>query len=239
MLSSELSPEATSDSDYESLPSASSAGSDYKSFPSTPCNNGDESESLPNALSDYDDKSPSREMSHDSPSLTACAHFFTSVFDESEFSSHVLEYVLDHVFFPVDHSKESDSTPENQHTLTSAVLAAARAYNSHIDPVHKPCWLRVIKTLEKLLVVSKYIHDPDSPWGNLSWEREAVYKDHAISQLGEMKTGGRPRFIMFLASLLGVGRYPCISYKHAYGYISEAESRYSVRGSCCQGSCCA
>lgn len=229
MLSSEPSPDTTSDSDYESLPSASFTGSDYRSFPSTPCNNG-----LANASSDYDDKSPSHEMSHGS----ACAHFFTSVFDGSESSSHALEYVLNHVFFPVSHSKESDSTPENRHALTSAVQAAVHAYNSHIDPVHKLCWLRVIKTLENLLVVSRYINDSDLPWDDLSREREAVYKDHVISQLGEMRVGGRFRFVMFLASVLRVDRYPCISFGRTYGYISEAGSPYSVRSAHRREFCC-
>ena len=242
MLSSELSPDATPDSDYESVASASSAGFDYKPFPSTSCNNGDGS--LPNASSDYDDKSPSREMSHSSPSLAACPHFFTSVFDESESESYALKYVLDHVFFPFN-PKKSDSTSENQQTLTRAVLAAVHAYNSHMDPVHKPCWLRLIKTLENLLVISKYINDSDhindlDPlWRNLSREREVVRKDHTISQLGEMKTGGRFEFVMFLASLLRVNRYPCISFWRTYSCISEAGSLYSVRGSCCRRSCCA
>ena len=280
MLPSELSSDATSDSDYESLPSASFAGSDYMSFTSTACNNGDESllsassagsdyksfpstprndgdKSLPNASCDYDDKSPSHEMSPGSPSLTSRAHFFTSVFDESESSSHALEYVLNHVFFPANHPKESDSTPENHRTLTSAVLAAARDYNSHIDSVHKPCWLRLIKTLENLLVVSECTHrmsmvmvmmdcerdreeDSDvveSGMEESDWEEE-VYEGHIISQLGEMKVGGMFRFVMFLASLLREDRCPCISFRQKYGYTSEAGSLRSVRSSHRRPSCC-
>ena len=138
---------------------------------------------------------------------------------------------------PVDHPKESDETPENQDTLTTAVLAAAHAYNSHIDPVHKPCWLRLIKMLESLLVISKYTNDLyllANP--TTRWRSQPVYKD-VISQLSGMRAGGRLRFVMFLASLLRVGRYPFISFRASFGYISEAGSPHTVGSAHCPECC--
>lgn len=96
----------------------------------------------------------------------------------SPFDDHSsLEYLVNHVFFPVHHPKNDDYTPKNAHTLASAVHAAALIYDEHVVP--KFHWLHTTRMLRNLQVMV----EPAQP--------KELDRDNLIAQLGEMEAGGR------------------------------------------------
>ena len=94
-------------------------------------------------------------------------------------SDHTLKqfkYAVTHVFLPVQLPKSSDYTPENEHSLTRAVCAAAHDYGTHLYGTSEQTqWHRITKMLDSL---------------QASVQSEDMDKDHVISQLRGMQTGG-------------------------------------------------
>ena len=97
----------------------------------------------------------------------------------SVYTSAPLEYAVTHVFLPVRPPTKSDYTPENNHSLASAVCAAAHAYSTHLSGTSEQAqWLRITKMLD-----------------NLQAAVHSGHMDHelVISQLRGMQTGGEFR----------------------------------------------
>ena len=87
-----------------------------------------------------------------------------------------LGYVVTHVFLPIQPPDENDYTPENDHSLARAVWAAAHAYDTHVCGTSEQAqWHRITRMLDNLQVVVRSEH---------------LDKDHVVSQLREMQTGG-------------------------------------------------
>lgn len=87
-----------------------------------------------------------------------------------------LNYVVTHVFFPVEIPKESDYTIQNDLSLARAVCTAAHAYITHIDDSIKPQWHAITKALDNL---------------QTSVHFERLDKANTVSQLGNMRPGGK------------------------------------------------
>ncbi|KAF8548129.1 hypothetical protein OG21DRAFT_1599535 [Imleria badia] len=87
-----------------------------------------------------------------------------------------LEYIVTHVFLPVDLPKYNDyKSLERDHSLARAVCAAAHAYGTYIPGTTEQArWDRVTKMLDNL---------------QASVQSEYLEKDHIISQLRGMGTG--------------------------------------------------
>ena len=97
----------------------------------------------------------------------------------SVLTSAQLQYVVTHVFLPVRLPVDSDYTPENYHSLASAVCAAAHAYSTHLSGTSEQAqWLRITKMLDNL---------------RASVQSEHMGHDLVISQLRGMQTGGKFR----------------------------------------------
>ena len=96
-----------------------------------------------------------------------------------------LEYLITHVFLPVNLPRKSDYTPENDHALALAACVAANTYTPRVSGTSEQAqWQSITKMLDNLqeFVQSEHI-DPDRP-------------DHVISQLQGMQTRGT--FLVFL-----------------------------------------
>ena len=103
-----------------------------------------------------------------------------------------LEYVVNHVFFPVYHPQRDDYTTHNAHALAGAVHAAACAFTEYIDHLHRPDWLHITKMLKDLQVVI----DPAQPWNAVISSTRNVFRlhqNHPIWRLDDMEDGGRLR----------------------------------------------
>ncbi|KAF8129798.1 hypothetical protein EV363DRAFT_1219569 [Boletus edulis] len=123
---------------------------------------------------------------------------FSSVFDDespSDACCPSLEYVVNHVFFPIHHPEKDDYTPQNAHKLACAVHAAACAYNEYLDDDHKNQWPHITKMLENL----QLFIEPTQPWqlalrikdmrfDNILKNKKLLW-DHIILQFGSMKAG--------------------------------------------------
>jgi len=48
------------------------------------------------------------------------------------YTSAPLNYTVTHVFLPVQLPRDTDYTPENEHSFARAVCAAAHAYGAHV-----------------------------------------------------------------------------------------------------------
>ena len=85
-------------------------------------------------------------------------------------------YIVTHVFLPVQLPLDHDNTPENNHSLARAVCAAAHAYGTHLCGTSEQAqWHRITKMLDNL---------------QASVQSEHMDNDHVISQLRGMQTGG-------------------------------------------------
>jgi hypothetical protein len=85
-------------------------------------------------------------------------------------------YVVTHVFLPVQPPYKDDYTLENEHSLARTVCAAAHAYGSHLyETSEKDQWNRIRSMLDNL---------------QASVQLEHMDNVHVISRLREMQTGG-------------------------------------------------
>ena len=93
-----------------------------------------------------------------------------------------LEYAVMHVFFPITLPNDNDYTHEYDLSLVRAVCAAAHAYTPHVCGTYEePQWHHITKMLDNL---------------QASIQSERLDKDHVISQLRAMETGGTPTTAM-------------------------------------------
>ena len=94
----------------------------------------------------------------------------------SDHTSASLNYVVTHVFLPVELPEENDYSPDNDHSLARAVSAAAHAYCTHVCGISEQAqWHHIARMLENLRV---------------SVQLEHMDSDHVISQLRGMQSGG-------------------------------------------------
>ncbi|KAF8434572.1 hypothetical protein L210DRAFT_3649069 [Boletus edulis BED1] len=115
---------------------------------------------------------------------------FSSVFDDSPSGGRSsLEYVVNHVFFPVYHPENDDHSPKNVYALACVVHAAALAYNEHIDDVHKPHWLSITKMLGKLKVFISTTLTIKHMGSDGVIDKKELARVRIASQLGGMKAG--------------------------------------------------
>lgn len=93
-------------------------------------------------------------------------------------TSESLEYAVTHVFLPVWPPKQKDHTHEveKDNLLARAVCTAAHAYSTHVNGAPEQAhWHRITKMLDNF---------------QASAQSEHLDKDHIISQLCGMQTGG-------------------------------------------------
>ena len=87
-----------------------------------------------------------------------------------------LNYVVTHVFLPVQPPDRNDYTQEKSHSLTRVVCAAAHAYCTYIFGTSEQAqWYHITRMLEKL---------------QASVQSEHVDMDCVISQLRGIQVGG-------------------------------------------------
>ena len=85
-------------------------------------------------------------------------------------------YIVTHVFLPVQLPLYHDNTPENNHSLARAVCGAAHAYGTHVGGTSEQAqWHHITRMLDNLQGTVRSEH---------------MDNDHVISQLREMHTGG-------------------------------------------------
>ena len=93
-----------------------------------------------------------------------------------------LEYAVTHVFFPITLPNDNDYTHEYDLSLVRAVCAAAHAYTPHVCGTSEEAqWHHITKMLDSL---------------QASVQSERLDKDHVISQLRGMATGGTSTIVM-------------------------------------------
>lgn len=80
-----------------------------------------------------------------------------------------------HVFLPVELPHDNDCTLEDELSLARVVCTAAHAYSAHVDGTSEPRWKRITQMLDNL---------------QASIQSEHLDRDHVISQLRGMQTGG-------------------------------------------------
>ena len=94
----------------------------------------------------------------------------------TDYASTSFNYVVTHVFLPVQLPERRDHTLENEHSLARAVCATAHAYDAHVCGTSEQAqWHHVAKMLDSLQV---------------SVQSEHMNNEHVISQLRGMQTGG-------------------------------------------------
>ena len=94
----------------------------------------------------------------------------------SYYTLETFDYAVTHVFLPVKLPIHSDYTPKNGHSLTRAVCAAAHDYGAHVCGTSEQAqWHRITKMLDSLQAFVQSEH---------------MDRDHVISQLQGMQTGG-------------------------------------------------
>ena len=85
-------------------------------------------------------------------------------------------HAVTHVFLPVQLPEKDDCTLENEHSLARAVCVAAHDYGTHVCGTSEQAqWNRITKMLDNL---------------QASIQSKHMDKDHVISQLRGMQTGG-------------------------------------------------
>lgn len=129
---------------------------------------------------------------------------FASVFEETltvvfgpDFNPHFfdrssLEYVINHVFFPVDRPTFDDFDTREAYKLACAVHVASRAYNDHVDHVDQPHWHHITKMLENLQVIAEHTPPLKEDFSERRLQKyKESYRDRAILQLDGIKVGGK------------------------------------------------
>ena len=87
-----------------------------------------------------------------------------------------LQYIITHVFFPLQLPEGDDHTTRNSCLLAGAIASVLRLYNDHVDQAKLAQWHSISRMLDNLRAVVEF---------------ESLDRSQTISQLGSMNVGGR------------------------------------------------
>ena len=98
-----------------------------------------------------------------------------SILDPGDLST--LEYIVTHVFFPLQLPGEDDQRIGNDRSLVGAIATAAHLYTVHASEANIPQWGSILRMLDKLQAIVQH---------------QNLDKSMAVSQLRTMVDGGEP-----------------------------------------------
>lgn len=90
-----------------------------------------------------------------------------------------LNYLVTHVFCPLQLPNGDDHTVDNDHSLSGAAASAARLYSEHVGQANLPEWRRILRMLENLHDIVQF---------------DSLDNSRALSQLASMAVGGEQAF---------------------------------------------
>ena len=99
----------------------------------------------------------------------------SSVLDREDLST--LEYIVTHVFCPLQLPGEDDQSVHNDRSLAGAIAAAARFYAVHASDTNIPLWHSISRMLDHLRAI---VQPPN------------LDRSLTTSQLHNMNVGGEP-----------------------------------------------
>ena len=87
-----------------------------------------------------------------------------------------LQYIVTHVFFPLQLPEGDDHTIRNNRSLAGAIASVLRLYDDHVDQAKLAQWHSISRMLDNLRAVVEF---------------ESLDRSQTTSQLGSMNIGGR------------------------------------------------
>ena len=87
-----------------------------------------------------------------------------------------LQYIVTHVFFPLQLPDADDCTIHNDRSLAEAIASVLRLYNDHVDQARLAQWHSISRMLDNLRVIIQF---------------EGLDRSDTISQLGSMDVGSK------------------------------------------------
>ena len=119
-------------------------------------------------------RTPTLRLVKSSPILDILITMPSSVLDPEDLST--LEYIVTHVFCPLQLPNSDDQSVRNDCSLAGAIATAARLHTVHISDSNIPLWDSISRMLDNLRAIVQH-QDLD---GSL-----------AVSQLHNMNVGGK------------------------------------------------
>ena len=87
-----------------------------------------------------------------------------------------LEYIVTHVFFPVQLPGGDDRSIRHDCSLAGAITSVLRLYSGHVSKADMPQWHSISQMLDNLRAIVQF---------------EGLDRSQTISQLGGMNVGGK------------------------------------------------
>ena len=88
-----------------------------------------------------------------------------------------LEYIVTHVFFPLQLPDEDDQSVRSDRSLAGAIATAAHLYAVHVSDTDIPLWGSILRMLDNLQAIVQH---------------QELDRSLAVSQLRTMVDGGEP-----------------------------------------------
>ena len=126
-----------------------------------------------------------------------------------------LQYIVTHVYCPLQLPDGDDHTIRNDRSLAGAVSAALRLYDNHVDQANLAQWHSVTQMLDNLQTIVQF---------------ETLDRFQTFSQLSSMNVGGKRSSLHGILRLT-TGRCPRISYSSPKcgGRVQKAEICHHFR----------
>jgi hypothetical protein len=87
-----------------------------------------------------------------------------------------LQYIVTHVFFPLQLPGGDDRSIRHDCSLAGAITSVLRLYSGHVSKADMPQWHSISRMLDNLQAIVQF---------------EGLDRSQTISQLGSMDTGGK------------------------------------------------
>ena len=97
-----------------------------------------------------------------------------SLLDPGDFCT--LQYIITHVFFPLQLPDGDDHSVRHDHSLAGAIASVARLHSVHVSKADMPQWHSISRMLDNLRAIVQF---------------EGLDRSRTISQLSNMDVGGK------------------------------------------------
>ena len=126
------------------------------------------------------------------------------------------EYIITHVFYPLQLPDANDHSVHHDYSLASAIAEAACLFGSHVNEASVLHWHGVSRMLENLAANVQF---------------ESLDKFRTSSQFGSMDVGGKLSSARNVLVELTTRRCPHIAYPSPKcgGHLQKAEGRHHLR----------